>query len=66
MTICWKILKNTGRSNIFLSEISKIPRIFFCWDEKNRLNMLFLSPHLIKAPIALYKDNTIVCNTPSH
>ena len=35
------------------------------WDEEGWLNILVKFPHLIQAPIAIYKSKAIVCRTPS-
>jgi len=35
------------------------------WDEESWLNILVVSPHLIKAPIAVYRNSAILCNTPT-
>lgn len=35
------------------------------WDDEGWLNILANYPYLIKAPIAIYKNRAILCNTPS-
>jgi arsenate reductase len=35
------------------------------WDEESWLNILVRHPHLIKSPIAIFKNRAILCRTPS-
>ncbi|EAZ82749.1 arsenate reductase family protein [Algoriphagus machipongonensis] len=35
------------------------------WDEESWLNILVKYPHLIKSPIAIWRNKAILCRTPS-
>lgn len=35
------------------------------WDEDSWLQILARYPHLIKSPIAIFRDKAILCNTPT-
>lgn len=35
------------------------------WDEEGWLNILVRYPHLVKCPIAIFKNRAILCQTPS-
>lgn len=35
------------------------------WDEEGWLNILVRNPHLVKCPIAIFKNKAILCQTPS-
>lgn len=35
------------------------------WDEESWLNILVRYPHLIKSPIAIFKNKAILCKTPT-
>jgi arsenate reductase (glutaredoxin) len=35
------------------------------WDEEGWLNILVKYPHLIKSPIAIFKNKAILCKTPT-
>lgn len=35
------------------------------WDDEGWLNILVKFPHLIKSPIAIFRNRAILCNTPT-